>query len=167
MGNRKRVEVSQTHRILLSSPQAELHFGTPEVLVPACALLALKGVRLRPRPWVHFVHLLCQRHELLIAGSGLIAESLFLGARARDILCGPTSHFWQPGLRHSGTVRPALKLREALFLVAQDAMSSGGRSRIALSAPLRNPAASRGGRAWSGITSLSEREVPAAFLPNG
>ncbi|MCO8144377.1 Hint domain-containing protein [Rhodovulum tesquicola] len=71
--------VSVQHRIALGVfGQLEALFPQP-VLVPARALLPLRGVRaMNGRPRVTWHHLMLDRHELLIA-NGCVAESLFLG----------------------------------------------------------------------------------------
>ncbi len=78
--------VSPCHRILLRSPQAELLFGTPEVLVAAKHLLRWPGVTsLPPTEPVAYHHVLFERHEIVLA-DGQWTESLFLGERTRQLL---------------------------------------------------------------------------------
>jgi len=71
--------VSQQHRMLLTSKIAQRMFGTPEVLVPAKKLLALRGVELDETAyWVTYIHLLLDRHEIIFA-EGTATESLLTG----------------------------------------------------------------------------------------
>lgn len=74
--------VSPQHRILLRSRIAERMFGLDEVLVPAICLLSLPGVtRDSQAAGVTYLHLMCERHEILTA-NGAPAESLLPGPRA-------------------------------------------------------------------------------------
>lgn len=75
--------VSPQHRLLVASPVAERMFGASEVLVAAVKLLDLPGVeRVADRKGVEYVHLLFDRHEIVLA-DGAPAESLYLGPMAR------------------------------------------------------------------------------------
>ena len=74
--------VSPQHRILVRSRIVERMLGVPETLVPAKKLLALPGVSVvRDMQQVVYVHILCDRHEIVFA-EGAPAETLFLGAQA-------------------------------------------------------------------------------------
>ena len=67
--------VSPQHRVLVSGVRAELYFGEDEVLVPAKHLLGLPGVsRDCPEAGVTYVHLLFDRHELVVS-NGAWTES--------------------------------------------------------------------------------------------
>ncbi|MFV1507968.1 MULTISPECIES: Hint domain-containing protein [unclassified Phaeobacter] len=78
--------VSPQHRILISSPIVERMFGVSEVLLAAKKLLSLKGVeQIVPDGGVTYHHILCKRHEILVA-NGCLSETLFLGTQAVEIL---------------------------------------------------------------------------------
>lgn len=78
LGNTEVLEVSQQHRMLLSSPSTELNFGTHEVLVAAKHLVGSKGVALSPRAQVDYVHLMFAQHEIVCANRSW-SESFFYG----------------------------------------------------------------------------------------
>lgn len=78
--------VSPQHRVLVRSKIAERMFGAVEVLVPAKDLLGLSGVeRLGPEEQITYVHILCDRHEIVFA-NGAAAETLYLGPEALSTL---------------------------------------------------------------------------------
>ncbi len=78
--------VSQQHRMLVSGPLVELHFGTSEVLVAAKHLCCLPGVEIvQPTEKFGYFHVLCEKHQLLVA-EGTPAESMFLGDEALHAL---------------------------------------------------------------------------------
>jgi hypothetical protein len=74
LGATRDLRVSQNHRLLLRHPQAELHFGAPEVLVMAKSLAGAEGVRMETVPSVSYVHLFLDRHEIVRA-SGVLSET--------------------------------------------------------------------------------------------
>ncbi|WP_050931386.1 Hint domain-containing protein [Aestuariivita boseongensis] len=63
IGNRADLRVSQHHRMLVTSPRAELMFGEAEVFVPAKAMVGLPGVTLEPCQTVTYAHLLLAEHH--------------------------------------------------------------------------------------------------------
>ncbi|WP_199258886.1 Hint domain-containing protein [Paracoccus binzhouensis] len=74
--------VSPQHRVLIRSVIAQRMFGAEEVLVAAKHLTALPGVTvLAPAGGIHYLHLLFDRHELLLS-DGLWTESLLTGPQA-------------------------------------------------------------------------------------
>ncbi|MDQ7263418.1 Hint domain-containing protein [Paracoccus sp. PS-1] len=74
--------VSPQHRILLRSAIARRMFGTEEILVAARQLTALPGIRpLHPAGGVTYLHLLFDRHELVLS-NGCWTESLLTGPQA-------------------------------------------------------------------------------------
>lgn len=83
--------VSPQHRMLLWGARAELLFGRSEVLVVARHLVGLPGIVHLPDTPVTYVHVLCEKHELLRA-DGCWSESFqpgdlslgALGAAQRD-----------------------------------------------------------------------------------
>ena len=80
LGNSEPIEVSQQHRILLTSPMAEVNFGSHEILVAAKHLVGTKGISLCERKRVTYVHIMFDQHEIICA-SGLWSESFFYGAQ--------------------------------------------------------------------------------------
>ncbi|WP_372800160.1 Hint domain-containing protein [Paracoccus seriniphilus] len=74
--------VSPQHRILLRSPIAQRMFGTQELLIAACKLTDLPGIRATSgNAPVTYVHLLFERHEILTS-NGAETESLYPGKQA-------------------------------------------------------------------------------------
>lgn len=78
IGNDRPLRVSPQHRMLVAGWQAELHFGEPEVLVPARHLLHWPGVTQSPVRSVDYLHLLFDRHEIIFA-EGAPSESFHPG----------------------------------------------------------------------------------------
>lgn len=127
IGNNRALRLSQQHRVLVRSPQAELLFGAAEVLVPAKAMVDGSCVRYAPCPSVDYVHLLLDRHALLRA-EGALCESLLLGDMALDLI-GPDAV--PPAIAaccDATAVRPILTYREARFLV--NAMAGGAHAKL-------------------------------------
>lgn len=85
IGNYAPLKLSPQHRVLISAPEVELHYGAPEVLVPAIALVDGHAVRQVKRREVQYVHILLNTHDILIA-EGAPCESLMPGYRTRDIM---------------------------------------------------------------------------------
>jgi Ca2+-binding RTX toxin-like protein len=78
--------VSPQHRVLVDGPLAELYFAQNEVLVAAKHLLDLSGVtRECPEDGVTYVHLLFDRHEILLS-NGAWTESFQPAERTIDAL---------------------------------------------------------------------------------
>ena len=61
------MKVSRQHRMLIIGPQAALLFGSDEVLVRAVHLLHLPGVSEVDDDTVTYLHILFDRHELVLA----------------------------------------------------------------------------------------------------
>ncbi|PVH30443.1 Hint domain-containing protein [Pararhodobacter oceanensis] len=59
--------VSPRHRMLVTGARAELMFGEREVLVTAADLLALPGVTQEALGDVSYIHVMCERHEIIRA----------------------------------------------------------------------------------------------------
>ena len=78
IGNAAPFRVSPQHRVLLTGWRAELHFGEPEILVPAIALVDDHRVLRKPGGVVDYVHILFDRHEI-VGIEGALAESLYPG----------------------------------------------------------------------------------------
>ena len=78
-GTHDALELSPNHRVLVSSPLAELYFASHQVLVKAKDLVNGRTIRRRrDGAPVHYVHLLFDRHEI-INGNGLPSESYHPG----------------------------------------------------------------------------------------
>lgn len=77
--------LSQQHRITLSGVAVEMFLGVAEVLAPAIALSDAGLAALEPAGARDYVHVLTDRHAILIA-EGLEAESLLLGPMAQRAL---------------------------------------------------------------------------------
>lgn len=78
IGNTNRLVTSQNHRIMLTSPLAELYFDQHEVFVPAKALINGSSIYIQTRRQVSYYHILLPRHEVLLAENAP-CESLYLG----------------------------------------------------------------------------------------
>jgi hypothetical protein len=120
IGNTEVLEVSQQHRMLLSSPMTELNFGTNEVLVAAKHLVGNNGIQVVPRERVDYVHLMFTQHEIVCA-NGSWSESFFygdqevggLGAEARQELESIFGDDLEQLISFSQTARYCLKAHEA------------------------------------------------------
>ncbi|MEM8731435.1 MAG: Hint domain-containing protein [Pseudomonadota bacterium] len=77
--------VSPQHRVLIRDSLAELLFGEAEVLVAARHLVNDQSIRRLPGGSVTYVHLMCDRHQILIS-EGLESESFLPGPQATDVL---------------------------------------------------------------------------------
>ncbi|WP_170404341.1 Hint domain-containing protein [Ruegeria arenilitoris] len=110
--------VSQQHRLLVTHPLAELHFGVPEVFVPAISLVDSGLAGLSDEKTARYHHLLLDRHAVIKA-NGAASESLLASpSGASD---DPDALFF-PDLAAQNrnamqTARLALKRRDATFLM--------------------------------------------------
>jgi Ca2+-binding RTX toxin-like protein len=75
--------VSRQHRMLMRGPTAELLFGSPEVLVRAAHLIGLPGVTSLAPPGVTYLHVLFDRHEVILADNAW-SESFQPGDRTLE-----------------------------------------------------------------------------------
>ena len=66
--------VSPTHRMLIVSHHAELYFGQSEILVSAKHMLAMEGVSVSDQPYVTYIHMMCENHEIVLS-DGAWSES--------------------------------------------------------------------------------------------
>ncbi|MBM2577019.1 Hint domain-containing protein [Jannaschia sp. Os4] len=124
LGNVAPLVVSPQHRVLLRSAHAALLFGVEEVLAPAAALLDRPGVQRLEGGVVEYVHLLFDRHEIVLS-DGAPTESFHPGATvlpameaaARDEVLAlfPDLARPRPARRPA---RPLLSGREARLLAA-------------------------------------------------
>lgn len=111
--------LSQQHRITLSGAAVEMFFGVAEVLAPALCLAEAGLARLEPVGARDYVHVLTDRHAILLA-EGLEAESLLLGPMAAIALASDGA---DPGdaevLADLGSRFPHHSRRAALPLVTR------------------------------------------------
>ncbi|KGM88878.1 Hint domain protein [Roseovarius mucosus DSM 17069] len=129
LGRHAALELSANHRILVASPQAELLFGTHQVLVKAAALVNDHSITRRcDGAPVVYVHLLFDRHEI-VRGNGLWSESYHPGPMTQGSFDAETEaelHRLFPEVFASGaagygpSARSGLRSHEAQVLV--DAM---------------------------------------------
>ena len=116
LGNRRSLSVSPQHAVLIQGAAAEIHFGTPEVLIPAKALLGGTIARVaRLRGPVLYIHLVFARHHLLRT-EGLISESFRPGGRVAADAEFAAVFGDLPGTEPCNTIRPVLRIREARVL---------------------------------------------------
>ena len=118
LDNERALVVSQQHRIMLSSRQAELHFGEHEVWVPAKSLTNNAEIYIENRKSVTYYHVLLAQHDVLFA-DGLTAESLFLGDVSKGLLgLQAMEEIAQivPASQETHSSRPMLTTTEARFL---------------------------------------------------
>ncbi|WP_299649720.1 Hint domain-containing protein [uncultured Tateyamaria sp.] len=85
LGAEAPLTVSLQHRVLVSDPRCEAHFGASQVLIPAGHLIDGHQVRRENRKLVTYFHLLFERHEVIRA-HGLCSESLLLGDDMRGVM---------------------------------------------------------------------------------
>ncbi|UXX85095.1 Hint domain-containing protein [Roseovarius pelagicus] len=119
--------VSPQHRILFSGYQAELLFGTSEVLVAAKHLIDGCDVRQIEQTHVTYVHLMLDAHEVIYA-DGTATESFHAGDvglsalsdASRDEMFAIFPELRSNPNAHGRTARRCLKRREAQLLNAYD-----------------------------------------------
>ncbi len=75
LGNVRPLVLSALHRVLIDDWRAQLYFGEDAVLVAARHLVGWPGVVRRMVPRITYVHLLFERHEIVLA-EGVRCESL-------------------------------------------------------------------------------------------
>ncbi|MEM1430973.1 MAG: Hint domain-containing protein [Pseudomonadota bacterium] len=78
LGADRPVRLSPQHRLLLSGPHIAALTGEAEALCPALHLVDGARIRRRQTPWVTYLHLMFDKHEVIWA-DGLAAESFRLG----------------------------------------------------------------------------------------
>lgn len=84
IGNDAPLLLSPMHRVLVTGWQSELYFGEPETLAAAHHMVNHATIRPEPCETVTYMHLLLDRHELLLS-HGVWSESYFPG-HACDVL---------------------------------------------------------------------------------
>jgi len=115
--------VSPQHRVLVAGYQAQLLFGSDEVLVAAKHLVGGTDACITPCTAVTYIHLMFDRHEVIYAG-GLATESFFAGdaaltavdEAARAELFALFPELRSNASHHRETARPCLRAREAALL---------------------------------------------------
>ncbi|MFK7835565.1 MAG: Hint domain-containing protein [Sulfitobacter sp.] len=119
--------VSPNHRMLVTSEIAEMMFGESEVLVAAKHLVSLDGVEAAPVSKVSYIHLLFDRHEVVLA-DGAWSESFLPGQQAmsgikkdqrQEILDLFPELVDMRGIRNYEAARRLLKAHEAHFLMLE------------------------------------------------
>ena len=122
--NERELVVSPQHRILISGWRAELLFETPEVLVPAKALINGDTIYQSSQSNVTYIHFMCDRHELVFA-NGVCTETLQPGAQAltmldqaaRDEIYELFPELQSGSASAYSPVRPLSSVREGLHLL--------------------------------------------------
>jgi hypothetical protein len=142
LGARRPLLVSPQHRLLIRDSRAELLFGVAEVLAPALGLVDGTTVRRRAMPRVVYVHLLLDRHEILLA-EGCAAESLLPGMRLRADMPGLDAALAQAAREH-GPARPLLTVAEARL------WARGGRAATRVPGPRAGTGRALGGEVRPG-----------------
>ncbi|TYB88529.1 Hint domain-containing protein [Oceaniovalibus sp. ACAM 378] len=126
IGNTRPLTLSPNHRVMTTGALPQLLFGEPEVLTPAKSIAG--ALREAPQGPVTYFHLLLDSHALIRA-EGAWIESLYLGDVGRDWVQNMRSlgHLHEQScaatdlITHDRTVRPCLKLFEALLLAGPTA----------------------------------------------
>lgn len=126
IGEHEALAVSPLHRLVIRNAQAELLFGSSEVLVAARDLVDEGAVSIATGGFVKYVHLLFDRHQI-VWSNGLLSESFMPGPQTtgsfeQDVV--KDLHRILPGVDlmtgegYGPAARPALKHYEARLLVA-------------------------------------------------
>ena len=125
-GEHETLTVSPLHRVLVQNAQAELLFGTHEVLVAARDLVDGRNIRKLEGGQVEYIHLLFDRHQV-IWSDGLLSESFLPGPqtahcfdaeRIAEICTIFPELNPETGAGYGPAARPTLKSFEARLLVA-------------------------------------------------
>lgn len=85
LGNSRDIVVSPQHKMMVSDWQAELLFGTEEVLIPAKQMVDDMAIRRARGGVVEYFHVLLDNHEILNC-EGTLTESFHPGDQAERIL---------------------------------------------------------------------------------
>ena len=120
--NTRDLHLSPAHRLMVTDSQAELLFGSSEVLVAAKTALSYAWVHQQPANFdVTYYHILLPTHELMMVEE-MWAESLFLGDMPERVL--ETGKIWETldgfdmsKAIHKDTIRPVLRGHEARSLM--------------------------------------------------
>lgn len=122
-GARRPLIVSPQHRVLFEGYQAELLFGTPEVLITASHLVDGTDIRQIDCAAVTYIHMMLDRHEVIYA-EGAATESFHAGQTGLSALSNASREEMFtlfPDLRsnagsHGPAARRCLKRHEARLL---------------------------------------------------
>lgn len=126
LGNRRDLQVSQQHRMLIQDWRAEFFTGHTQALVAAKHLVHMPGISLREGGEVTYFHLLFDQHEIIFA-EGCMSESFHPGemgwqgleSAARDEILSLFPELRKFGLGSYGPVaRPVIRPHEAALSVA-------------------------------------------------
>ncbi len=114
------LKVSQQHRLMITHPMAELHFGVSEVFVPAISLVDAGIARMSDQKTAYFHHLLLNQHNVIDA-NGAASESLLASPVAGNSDLDALFFRDLAGVASTATktARLALKRREAGFLMRE------------------------------------------------
>ncbi|MEL6957493.1 MAG: Hint domain-containing protein [Pseudomonadota bacterium] len=110
LDNDRPLRLSPQHRVLTGGWKAEVMFGSREVLVPARAFVGQPGVTEAPVDEVTYVHLLFDRHEIVLA-EDIPCESLLLGQMSQNILRRPADD----ATAETGMMMPEILQMEEYF----------------------------------------------------
>lgn len=91
LGNSSELLVSPNHRMLIVAAVADLYFGERELLISAKHLLKNEGITKRSGGMITYVHLLFDRHQIVVA-NGAFSESFFPGPAGLNSLENDTRH---------------------------------------------------------------------------
>ncbi len=125
IGNSRPLLVSPQHRVLLNDWRAQVYFGEDEVLIPAKAMVNGTTIRqVLPADGVVYVHLLFDRHEILLS-EGALSESFHPGETGLNALDDAQRHELEqlfPGLelQRRRAAFPIVRLAEARALRLPD-----------------------------------------------
>lgn len=126
------VLLSPQHRVLVSSPRANLLFGLPRVFIAAKHLAGRADIcRVPVAPDFAYHHLAFARHHA-IDTSGVQSESLYVTARALELVGPAQSRALRRAMRPFGQHRrlafPCLRSHEARALLAEPGRREAARA---------------------------------------
>ena len=134
--------VSPQHRVLVGGRIAARMFGCDEVLVAAKHLVGAPGIEVLPDERdADYVHLLCDRHEVL-RSEGAWTESLLLGSEAMKML-------GDAAVAEIAALRPGQVGPEAPAPVPARRLLRGREARALLARHLRHGRALAPAESWS------------------
>ena len=124
--------VSQQHRMLVAGPTVQEMCGQQMALIAAKHLVNNDTIRIKPKPRVHYVHLLCESHEIVLA-NGVWCETLYLGQRSMRVLGGSArGNFRQtfPDLFKLAVDNETCFPKARPFLTGRSAKQAGARQKL-------------------------------------
>ncbi len=116
--------VSPSHRMLMVSNVAQLHFDQSEVLIAAKHMLKMDGVGVSNTPYITYIHIMCANHEIILA-DGAWSESFQPGdytlkgfdmAQREELFLLFPELSTKEGIAGYQTARRSLKRRETKLL---------------------------------------------------